>query len=279
MSEQNYTWEQLNAYVDGELPPATASQIATAAAEDPDLAQAIFTLSELKAASHRALEFDNDDAPAIPHLPAGGRPGGPGWKWPCALAASLLVMALASGAVWYGLQGQNGPDNWMTVAQEQHQEWIDGDSEAQTSDQSVQDSMKASDDLVEVFVDGTIGYAPSLALAGMRITRFSSQRDGRDEYFFVGYLGQNGCQLSLTITKAPESQQLELSLEWQEDNRALASWRVGDTAYAAVSQGMDKQRFRRLTAHLENTTREAGAQQRETRMAEATRNSDRPCLG
>lgn len=279
MSEQKYTWEQLNAYVDGELSPKTASQLATAAAEDPDLAQAIAALSDLKAASQQALEFDNDDAPAIPHLPAGGRPGGPGWKWPCALAASLLAMAIASGAVWYGLQGQNGSDNWITAAQEQHQEWIDSDSEAPASDPSVQDSRKASDVLVEVSVDGTVGYAPSLALAGMRITRFSSQRDGRDEYFFVGYLGQNGCQLSLTITKAPENQQVDLSLEWQEDDQALASWRVGDTAYAAVSQGMDKQRFRRLTAHLEKTTREAGALQQETRMAESARSSDRPCLG
>lgn len=278
MSEYNYTWEQLNAYVDGELPPEAASQLAAAAAEDVELAQTIATLSELKAASHRALGFEDDDAPALPHLPAGRRRAAE-WKWPCALAASLLAMAIASSAVWFGLQDKDGAKTWITAAQEQHQEWINSDSKVRASDQSaVQNILMISEEVVEVSIEGTTGYAPSLAPAGMRITRFSSQRNGSGEFFFVGYLGRNGCQLSLTITKAPESQQKDLSLEWQENDKALASWRVEDTAYAAVAQGMDRQRFQRLTAHLEKTTREADAQQRETRMAEATRNSDRPCL-
>lgn len=278
MSEQNYTWEQLNAYVDGELPPETASRLAAAAAEDVELAKTIATLSELKAASHRALDFEDDDAPALPPLPAGRRRA-TGWKWPCALAASLLTLAVASTAVWFGLQDGGGENTWITAAQKQHQEWINSESKVRASDQSaMQNILMTSEDIVEVSIEGTTGYAPSLAPAGMRITRFSSQRDESGEFFFVGYLGRNGCQLSLTITKALESQPEALSLEWQENDKALASWRVEDTAYAAVAQGMDRQRFKQLTDHLETTTREADAQQRETRMAEATRNSDRPCL-
>ncbi|WP_022726743.1 hypothetical protein [Fodinicurvata sediminis] len=278
MSEQNYTWEQLNAYVDGELPPETAARLAASAAENVELAKTIAALSELKAASHRALDFEDDDTPALPHPPAGHRRA-TGWKRPCALAASLLALAVASSAVWFGLQDKGGENTWITAAQEQHQDWINSDSKVRASEQSaVQNILMASEEIVEVSIEGAIGYAPSLAPAGMRITRFSSQRDESGEFFFVGYLGRNGCQLSLTVTKAPESQPVALSLEWQENDKALASWRVEDTAYAAIAQGMDRQRFQQLTAHLETATREADAQQRETRMAEATRNSDRPCL-
>jgi anti-sigma factor RsiW len=44
------TWETINRYVDGELPPRDVAEVAKAVAADPEYAEQISVLSSLKAA-------------------------------------------------------------------------------------------------------------------------------------------------------------------------------------------------------------------------------------
>lgn len=279
MPEQIYSWEQLNAYVDGELPPEKAADIAAAAADEPQIARAIATLARLKAITQSELESRVEDAPPI-HARQGEQGGKmPGKKWLLALAASLAIAAVFGSAVWYGLQTFEDQRSWIAVAEHQHEEWLASAIEIGQEDGPViREATGGADNLMEISVDGVTGYAPDLSLTGMRITRFSDLRSERGEQFFVGYLGENGCQLSLTIAAAPEKLERALAVEWQGDSRATASWRVGDTAYAAVAHKMDRQRFKQLIAYIERVTRQAGGEEEMTQMARKMENEGRPCL-
>lgn len=279
MPEQIHSWEQLNAYVDGELPPEKAADIAAAAADDPQVARAIATLARLKAATRSELESRVEDAPLI-HARQEEHCGKvPGRKWPFALAASLAIAGVLGGAVWYGLQPFESPRSWIAAAEHQHEEWLASTIEIGQEDGPVmREATGGADNLMKVSVNGVTGYAPDLSLAGMRITRFSDLRSERGEQFFVGYLGGNGCQLSLTIAAAPQGLERALSVEWQGDSQATASWRVGDTAYATVAHKMDRQRFKQLTAYLEQATRQAGEEEEATQTARVMENESRPCL-
>ncbi|MFC4353379.1 hypothetical protein ACFOW6_17660 [Fodinicurvata halophila] len=279
MPDHIYSWEQLNAYVDGELPPAQAADIAAAAADEPQVAQTIATLARLKATTRSELESRVENAPPIHTKQAQHAGQVSGRKWPRALAASLGVAAVLGGAAWYGLQLSEAPRSWIAAAEHQHEEWLTSAIEiGQEEGPVLREATGGADNLMEISVDDVTGYAPDLSLAGMRITRFSDLRSARGEQFFVGYLGENGCQLSLTIAAAPEELERALSMEWHEDSRAIASWRVGDTAYAAVAHKMDRQRFKQLIAYIEQVTRQAGEEEESTQMARDMENEGRPCL-
>lgn len=279
MSEQNHSWEKLNAYVDGELSPPEAADMAAAAAHDPQLAQAIATLTRLKAATHSDLVGKSKDAPSLQAKSPGRVRRASGWKWPFALAASLVIAVLVGTAVWRELPPPENSRVWITAAQEQHQEWLASATEVTHESRSaLYDASGAQDLPLEISINGVTGYAPDLSPTGMRITRFSSFPSENGEGFFVGYRGENGCQLSLTIGPAPDALDNALSVTWDGDKRATAHWRVGETAYAAVAHKMDHRRFEKLTAYLEQVTREAGPQQEVLRTARNTENESRPCL-
>ena len=76
MNGERPSWEELNAYVDGELSPPDRAEVAAALAARPALAHRVAVLSKLKAAAGEATET----AAADDLLPPGGRPGaaGPG---------------------------------------------------------------------------------------------------------------------------------------------------------------------------------------------------------
>ena len=76
-------WEQLNAYVDGELPPDEAADVAEAIAREPVLAREVAALTALKASVAQA---------APPHL-------GPLSKLPCSHRNGLRVAAIAATLV------------------------------------------------------------------------------------------------------------------------------------------------------------------------------------
>ena len=87
------TWEDLNAYVDGELSNERAAELAAALGRDPELAEQVAALHRLKSAAQGLVE----EAPvALPKE----EPAPPVWlRSGLALAVSLALVMLV-GALW-----------------------------------------------------------------------------------------------------------------------------------------------------------------------------------
>ncbi|CFX19171.1 protein of unknown function [Candidatus Filomicrobium marinum] len=60
--------QELNAYVDGELPPERAAEIAKIAERNADIAQAIAVIASLKVALHQMFEHEVRATSASPLL-------------------------------------------------------------------------------------------------------------------------------------------------------------------------------------------------------------------
>ena len=108
------SWEELNAYVDGELSATDAAAVARALADDKTLADAVATLSRLKAATQEGLEDF-----ALPPTLSAHRP----WRktaMSAALAAVMLIAAVVSYRAWDTVPE---PPAWLAAAWQAHDAW------------------------------------------------------------------------------------------------------------------------------------------------------------
>src|SRR5687767_1636581 len=119
-------WTDLNAYVDGELGPDAAAEIAACVAADPFVAAQVSTLARLKAATAAALNPPPAEVPEI-RLGRGVRESGRrrhGVR--AAAAAVLLVIAFGLGQ-WLWPRPDAVPDPiqaWLQQATERHAQWL-----------------------------------------------------------------------------------------------------------------------------------------------------------
>lgn len=261
MNEGPITFEILNAYVDGELNPIDAAEVARAIADDIELANQVSALSRLRSAVTKGFE-----APLI-KMPAPVKAG----RWNPAIAACFAFLLFVAGSVF--LSGLDRPldSKWLMHAWELHQGWsinqpADGDGGAGL----------LPPQLTEVVMGAYVPdlSASKLSLVHAKVGEFSDNWKA----LLVGYRGTRGCKVSLIAFARPHDLGETLRFIHEGGNEAYA-WGVGSFGYVIMSDGMDSNRFRLLALSVRHTSRQHLPFDKRTVIAlRKSRDKSAPCL-
>jgi hypothetical protein len=219
--------EAVNAYVDGELPPARAAEVAALAADDQELAGAIATLHGLKSALHQAYPGDAVVIAAPAPQPRNIAP----LAGCAAIAASAAL--LAAGIWLWGFAGFAG-------------------GESARPGQALAPVASLAPWTAETTALGSVRI-PDISASGLAPAFVEHARAANGvPLAHVAYLGRHGCRLSLYAAPAgapgaPEAFFPERGLE-------IASWESPEGRFFAVARGMDRARFAIISAALEAAT-------------------------
>lgn len=244
-------FDLLSAYIDGELDPADAAHLARRIASDETLARQAAKLAEMKS----ALAAPVHDVIFVNIMP---RQSSRGRIWAAGLAA-CLALALVS-VLW-----QIGPtakaDDDIAQAIAQHDVWVGGSPEMTVSPVSVPAGF----------------FAPELNAAGLAIAyvRTNASIAGK-QAVQVGYVGRNGCRLSLFRLIADARTAAQYSLT-SDATLQRAVWRDAANVYLLVARGMDQSRFATIAGVLRDLTSDAPKPAPEA--TAALQSPHLPCIG
>lgn len=260
MNHETERWQKLNAYVDGELAPADAAEVAARVADDRRMASVVATLTRLKAVT-AAAALEGASMAVVPMRPPGRR------RWAMAAAAALVV-AGAAGA----LVGLDRPDARVAALVERHLAWASQD------ERTFVDSATAAHILVAMGRLGITAEIPDLTDAGLQVARISVlDPSGAAAGLHVGYVGNRGCRVSLVIEPAAADR---LPAAAQSSSAEYASWVVKDVAYSLIAVGMHPPRFAMIAARAEAATRDRAPLAEPMREAlRDQRDASPPCVG
>lgn len=244
------TTEELNAYVDGELDPRATARVAAAIADDAGLARQVAALAQLRSALREGIAAPEISLPPSP---------APRRRHPltvAALAAVLVVAAVLAGQI---LNAPTGSPSWPDQLRAQHGSWT-------------------ADTTAPTLADHAGLIIPDLSASKLRLAAYRQVQasDGR-RIDLVGYLGSRGCRVTLmafaAATGDPEG------LEPRHDGpRLLYVWRIGETGYAILADGMDPNRFLLIAETARDATLKGLQPDERTRLAlNRSRARSRPC--
>jgi anti-sigma factor RsiW len=269
MSEPRPAWDDLNAYVDGELAPVESARIARAAAEDHAVAEEIATLARLKASL----------ADATPEMPEIAMPPRrrPVWRRVAAAAAVVLLIGYAGARLLPGESTTSVTPDWVVQARAAHTAWI----EAEAND-ATPTLPRAGIYLATLTRLGPRAYAPDLSAARLTISRLAYAEPigaGRDGGIHIGYAGTRGCRVSLWVAPAPVALAPD-PIRFAHARGAAYHWRSGALAYTLVASGMAEARLALIARAAIDATRRRAQPGTEMRSAlRRSRDESPPCAG
>lgn len=243
------SWDQLSAYIDGELPADEAAAVAAAIAADADLAAQVATLTRLKARTAEAASAWDLPASPPPALAVGL--GGRNWR-PAMIAASL-AMAVALGVMAFILPLQDRqaePALPLQAAIELHRNWIAAPAAGMQADHV------AAAALAEI---------PDLTAAGLTLSHIAMSGAQRQDVMF-GFRGPRGCRVSLWVGNTLQDF-TTVPTRREFDGLTGFVWRVEHRGYALLTRDMNPQRFATLASAVARITREQFRVDALTRMA------------
>ncbi|MFV2092405.1 MAG: hypothetical protein ACC634_04915 [Hyphomicrobiales bacterium] len=256
MTSETIAFQDLNAYVDGELDASTSARVAEAAAADPEVAASIAKLQRMKATLGEA--FENVHVINVHTRPRWHQAG-----W---LVAASLAAAIVIGGIWLvnspllpGGVGQPAPAGAVVSAMlRAHDQWL-GDGTARQ--------------LRAIPVAGL--RPPNLTPAGLSIASYQSPVDmGGTMATQISYIGKRGCRLSLFI--APATPELaKMARLTGEQEPLVEAWQANQAQYLLVSRLMHQTRFATIAAALKAATTNGGLYGDRFSMALAT--ARQPC--
>lgn len=254
-------WERLGAYIDRELAPAEAAEVAAAIARDPDIAARVATLSRLKASATSA-DPQSDAMPPSPALRPRFR------AWPAVAAACTVFALLGSAALWQWLPATAPEHAWLEDAAEEYQSWLAGGT-GRPDDSRIRIGLQAHE----------TEQVPDLSAAKLSLVHVSLTPSGAGSGLFLGYQGVHGCRLGLWIG-ASEASLVDLPTKVAVDALEGYVWRVEDTGYALLARGMDAVRLRMLAEAVSRITHQRQRLDESARIAlRETTGIGAPCLG
>ncbi len=216
---------ELNAFVDGELSPTKAAQVAAVIATDPKTARRVARLHRMKA----ALSGMADEL-SLPDLPRTKAARLSAWRIPIGLSsvAAMLIVMLWSGPAW----GPTGQDIALSLIA-QHDHW------------AAHESGKARLELP----DGFDWLEPIIRASGLQLVH----RTGAGDVKQLGFKGPNGCRISLFVTgKHATDSPLRLTLT---EHVQHAYWRTGSFVFEMIARDMAPARFATVATSLHRNSR------------------------
>lgn len=261
MTKSRISWETLNAYVDGELTPREAAEVARCVARDTDAAAQVAAISALKAATRDTVEPVEGIVLPEPERRSRRR---------VVLAASIVAAAILAGLTMAGsIEDELSAE--LEVAHQMHHEWIDSNRGLREADPAYMlETSLAHLDLM--------AYVPDLSEVDLRFTHIRALPAQAGAGLHVGYLGARGCMLSLVIMRDP----VALSSARREvffDDRTGYTWTAGRYGYILLADRMDPARLARVAVVIERLTRRNAALTARDRVAlDESRAQSQPCL-
>jgi anti-sigma factor RsiW len=270
--DETADWQELNAYIDGELPAERASAVAEAIASDRHLARQAALLSRMKASVASSLELP-EGLHRLPPTPPRRRTA-----TRAALAAAALAGLLVGGAALW-LQPA-GPDwRWAGLApapggpaEAQGPAWLERAV-------ALHRAPTAEPPSGILAASRFPGFLPDLTSTRLTLDSIRpAEIPGLGRGAVARYSGSRGCRVSLFALEAadgglPESLQRSVS-------GALASfrWRVGAVDYLLLAEGMDAVRLGMIADTVYEASRRFRPLDRSARerLADARRSSA-PC--
>lgn len=235
MSSRLSDWEALNAYVDGELEPAHAADIAERIALDPALARRAAALTGMKAAL-----ADTPDTPVFDFDPPATESRRQR-RW-MAIAASAAFI-LAASAFW-ATQFDRATPAWLTAAAAAHASLA-----TQQTDTSPQAEQVAA-------MAGFQPYIPDLAAAKLNLDMAAPFAiDGPPDGLILQYTGTRGCRVTYVAFPGEGFALGENLTQIETGNLTGYGWRVGAIGYALLAQGMDPDRLAVIAANVHAASR------------------------
>ncbi len=237
------SWETINQYVDGELPPRDAAEVAKAVASDPEYAEQIAVLSSLKA----AVAHSTDGLGAKIKF---GRSKGTRIKntW-IPLAASLATVLLLGSLMSVLVMKTDFiyPVSGMRVAEAIHTEWLD--SHARQSGSHHEALLKTT--LEGLYLDA---YVPDLSKVDLSFSGIRRVTNRGVDGVHIGYVGPSGCMVSLVVF----SNHIRLPKDiayFKASGRPVYGWRVGKTGFYLLGHKMDANRLSEIAKVVHRLTR------------------------
>lgn len=219
----------LNAFVDGELPPADAARIAAVVASNPLIAQRVAYLHQMKAAL--STMPDNLVLPASELPIRGTKPNFRAARAFAAVCVLLLVVLWSTSADGPAQQGGKLP------LMAQHDTWVSHGAER--------------DDVV--LPESFAWLRPLMHASGLRLVHYS--QESTLQHF--GFKGLNSCRLSLFVTtQAGAVSPLQLSLTDQVQH---AQWQLDNAAFQMIARDMAPARFATVATSLHRDSRNHAA--------------------
>jgi len=252
------TWEDLNAYVDGELNDERAAEVAAALGRDPALADQVAALHRLKGAAQSLLE----EAPV--DLPETTAPA-PVWLRSAMALAGSLLMVLLVGSLWILVAPPPAQHLvWSDQAWQSHAAW-QGAAVSPLPRQTA--ALRAAQQQL-----GPAAFVPDLLSAGLTLAHVGAGPtiDERAS-FHLGYRGLRGCRLSLFLLPGDvglTEQMLDLGPHPGEPlQRQAVAWQAGGFSNLLLAEGMDPLRFAEIARRILRASLEQRPFDEETRQA------------
>jgi hypothetical protein len=264
MKTEKPTWQILNAYVDGELGPKEAADVARAAGVQADVTEQISLLYKVKGGVEAAFPSAPEDlASLIP--PPRRRLRRP------AIAAAIVVAAAGTLAMLcllpLGTALSPTSNEFIATARIMHDRWLT-DEKANTVD-------RPPVVLAALRQFGRLPLIPDLESSGLSIGLVSVSGEPGRRVLQIGYRGHHGCHLSLFVFAG--GQHMVAATLTNNPLERFHAWHVGDLDYSLFAKGMDKSRFELIGEKVENATRVNRPLDRNdrTELAENKRNTTR----
>lgn len=245
MTKKSINWEALNAYVDGELSPADAAETARAVMLDKNLAAQVAELTRLKAVTS---ELQPRNRPEI-DLGQTDQPK----RWYSHVAV-WLILPLA-GALLSGILLTREPvlDTSIANAEAIHDQWLDSTHQSKQLGAEAGKLLKVSINKLELDT-----YAPDLSkvnltYAGIRRISIKTE-EGTGEGVHIGYLGPNGCKVSLVVSKHAEHRSSNLQ-PIDRNGKTVYRWRVRHSGFHLLASHMDPHRLDEIAQIVYRMTR------------------------
>ncbi|HDK37669.1 MAG TPA: hypothetical protein ENG92_01445 [Thiolapillus brandeum] len=245
MMKRLIDWEALNAYIDGELSPADAAEIARAVMLDKRLAIQVAELTRLKAVTS---ELQPCSRPEI-NLGQIDQPN----RWYSQVAAWLILPLTGALLSTILLTREPAPDSSIVDAEAIHHQWLNSVRLSKQPGTGVGQLLQASINTLQLDA-----YAPDLSKVNLMYAETSrismTTEEGHGEGVHIGYLGPNGCKVSLVVSKYVESRSSNLQ-SVNHDGRTVYRWRIKRSGFYLLASHMDPRRLDEIAKAVYRMTR------------------------
>ena len=253
-------WDEVNAYVDGELAPRDAARVARAVADDPELAATVAMLARLKAAAAESVRTPDLTLPAPP----------PARRRLAVAAAAILGLFALVAILWPATDRPGSSLAWLDQAEAGHVAWAAAPAAAQADGQ-------AGALLAARWKFGGAAVIPVLDAARLKLALVRTVPLEEGEALHLGYVGSRGCRVSLWVRSAPAALPREI-VERHRGGTSSYVWRAGELAYALIASGMAADRLATLAHAVHGASLERAPFDAETRTAlRRSRETSQPC--
>ncbi len=288
--KSTYSDEELNAFIDNELPANEAAALLRALSEDRQLAMRVSDLTRLKAEVRACID---DDVLSVPDIDAIYRAaprrhgrltaairkilhrlvpfdlrarGKMAWGVTGGIAVVLFFAVVISGAG--SIRKPAGQaDEFLARALETHYRWIA---------QPAGPAMKGPLHLADFIPDSGRIMVPDLSATRLSISLLERFGTGG---LHIGYAGIHGCRLSLFIRGAADGKVMALQKRRQGKARAYL-WSTENLDFALMAVGMDPSRLDLIATDVFNATQTMQPLAEKTRMAlRSNLQQSRTCVG